>query len=78
MESQVTGRERNRYLRLMVTRVVLSWDQNCTPWVSPLQSSLKWARFLAHEMGALRDVGSWILGDGAKGLKRGDDIPPRP
>ena len=62
MASQVTGEGRGRYLRLTVTRGVLSWDQNDTPWLSPLQSSSKWARFLAHKMWASRDVESWEVG----------------
>ena len=77
MASQVTGKERGRYLRLMVTRVVLSWDQSCTPWLTPLQSKFKVGKdSFAHKMWASRDMGS--LGGGPKGLKRGDDIPPRP
>ena len=62
MTSQVAGRERNRYLEPMVTRVVPSWDQNCTSWMFPLQSSLTSARFLARKMRALRDMGSQELG----------------
>ena len=62
MMSQVAGRERNRYLEPTVVRVVPSWDQNCTSWVSPLQDSLTSARFPACKMRALRDVGFQEVG----------------
>ena len=62
MASQVTGKERGSYLRSMVTRVVPSWDQSCSPWLAPLLSSSKRARFLAHKTWALRDMGSQEVG----------------
>ena len=60
--SQVAGRERKKYLERTVSRVVPSWDQNYTSWVSPSQSSLMWARYPACKTRALRDAESLEVG----------------